>query len=465
MTDLLNNLRTDIILDTRMTTPSEEKKETEIVVLVKKRLARSGESAIGVSVLSVRGRIGSQSEEEVDLRIDSLTGEILQSEVEAYIVKGMTVPILLGEDYQLNYQLGVTRNVETGSKITFLGSDYSVEAKEVESYPGKAHRIAKEGRRWKKKQQIRAERLVRADTDYRIKAYETRVVGVVGHFAKDQDWLVEGRLMATTGDTFLSVPKTLINARSPSVPVSNLSDPPRLVRKGEILGTVIDPAERFNKPSDEESLRLMEAKSALFSHFIQLKSQATSGTATEEGKEDAQSRVRTDFGSGVPPSEENAKQGVHVRDARGRVPDGNGELLEPTQMTENQESEEYGPKTTAMPDNTVYPSSEMKELLDIGSLPDEFKERAWDMLSRRIKVFGFDGRLGHVDVKARVRIKEDQDPIAVPMYSSSPEKRRIIDEQLDKWFEQGVIEPSVSPWSAPVVIAYRNGKPRFCMDY
>lgn len=36
---------------------------------------------------------------------------------------------------------------------------------------------------------------------------------------------------------------------------------------------------------------------------------------------------------------------------------------------------------------------------------------------------------------------------------------------MDKWFEQDVIEPSKSPWSAPVVIAYRNGKPRFCVDY
>jgi hypothetical protein len=51
------------------------------------------------------------------------------------------------------------------------------------------------------------------------------------------------------------------------------------------------------------------------------------------------------------------------------------------------------------------------------------------------------------------------------MYSSSPEKKRVIDAQLEKWYEQGVIEPSLSPWSAPVVIAYRNGKPRFCVDY
>lgn len=40
-----------------------------------------------------------------------------------------------------------------------------------------------------------------------------------------------------------------------------------------------------------------------------------------------------------------------------------------------------------------------------------------------------------------------------------------MDEQLDKWFEQDVIEPSKSPWSAPIVIAYQNGKPRFCVDY
>ena len=36
---------------------------------------------------------------------------------------------------------------------------------------------------------------------------------------------------------------------------------------------------------------------------------------------------------------------------------------------------------------------------------------------------------------------------------------------MDSWLELGVIEPSQSPWGAPVVITYRNGKPRFCIDY
>ena len=51
------------------------------------------------------------------------------------------------------------------------------------------------------------------------------------------------------------------------------------------------------------------------------------------------------------------------------------------------------------------------------------------------------------------------------MRYSSPAKRQVIDKQIDKWFEQGVIEPSRSPWSAPVIIAYHHGKARFCVDY
>ena len=107
-----------------------------------------------------------------------------------------------------------------------------------------------------------------------------------------------------------------------------------------------------------------------------------------------------------------------------------------------------------MPDLTTYPSASMKELIDVGSLPDHLKDQAWEMLQRRQKAFGFDGRLGHLPTKVHIRTIDGQVPIAVLMYGSSPEKRRVMDEQMDKWFEQDVIEPSKSPWSAPVVILY-----------
>ena len=87
------------------------------------------------------------------------------------------------------------------------------------------------------------------------------------------------------------------------------------------------------------------------------------------------------------------------------------------------------------------------------------------MLSSHERAFGFDGRLGHYPSKVHIRTVDGQVPISVPMYGSSPAKRQVINDQIDKWFEQGVIEPSRSPWSAPVVIAYRHGKARFCVDY
>ena len=127
--------------------------------------------------------------------------------------------------------------------------------------------------------------------------------------------------------------------------------------------------------------------------------------------------------------------------------------------------ESYGPKIVEMPDLTEYPSSQMKEFIDVRSLPDHLKDKAWSMLERRVKAFGFDGRLGHLPMKVHICTQEGQVPISVPMYSSSPEKRRFMDIQIDTWSEQGVIEPSNSPWSAPVVIAYWNGKPQFCIDY
>ena len=129
------------------------------------------------------------------------------------------------------------------------------------------------------------------------------------------------------------------------------------------------------------------------------------------------------------------------------------------------EEEDYGPKTAAMLDPTTYLSFKMEELINVGSLPDHLKESAWEMLRRRQKAFGFDGCLGHLPTKVHIRTVDGQVPIAVPMYGSSLEKRRVMDKQMDKWFEQEVIEPSKCPWSAPVVIAYRNGKPTFCVDY
>ena len=43
---------------------------------------------------------------------------------------------------------------------------------------------------------------------------------------------------------------------------------------------------------------------------------------------------------------------------------------------------------------------------------------------------------------------------------------RIIDEEVNRMLAEGVIEPSESPWSSPIVIAKKKGgKYRFCSDF
>jgi len=118
-----------------------------------------------------------------------------------------------------------------------------------------------------------------------------------------------------------------------------------------------------------------------------------------------------------------------------------------------------------MPDPTIYSLSQLEELIDMGTLPEHLKEAAWAMLRKQVKAFGFNSHLGSLPARVHIWTMDGQVPITVPMYHTSLQKREIIDDQLNMWFEQGVIEPSKSPWSTPIVIAYCNGKPRFCVDY
>ncbi|UYV67231.1 K02A2.6-like, partial [Cordylochernes scorpioides] len=78
----------------------------------------------------------------------------------------------------------------------------------------------------------------------------------------------------------------------------------------------------------------------------------------------------------------------------------------------------------------------------------------------------FSSRLGRTNLAKHRIDTEDAKPIKHKPYMVSPKERDIIKEQIDEMLTEGIIRPSSSPWSFPVILVKkRDGKYRFCVDY
>ena len=246
----------------------------------------------------------------------------------------MMVLILLGEDYQLTYEIMVSRSVTEGSYLHFIGTPYSVSAVGVNRrsdfdqlrkgahytssfVKAKTHKHAKMKRQCKKQQAREDTHLIKAAQDYCIHPHESCQVQVVGHVEDEREWFVEKNMLSCGTDNVLLVPNMLISSKDPQVPVANPSSQPHYIRKGEVLATIADPALYFDTPRNTNQWCEMSGKAEALAAII--------AAASED---------------------------------------------------DNVEAEEYGLKTAAMPHPTIYPSSQMKDLLDVGSLPDHLREEA-----------------------------------------------------------------------------------------
>ena len=312
----------------------------------------AGASAVGVSVVAVQGWVGSMRNAPIDLRLDScadvtlisqeyleslkdkpacqkglkmnlwqLTDTdstiqgyvripifmessdriLLETEAEAYVVPNMTIPILLGEDYHLNYELIVAHKVDFRSMVNFAGVPYSVSARGVSRtkdfdrmhqsacsvasfIKSKLHKRNKAKKARQKKKFGVDKRTVRAAEDYHLRPDECRQIKVEGHFEDDKTWLVEKNLLASANDSPFVVPNVLISASDPWVPISNPSPHPKLIRKGDIIGYLSDPQEYFDAPLTPEGLDKLTKSAQAVAAIIAISTEKLHQSSPKNGR-------------------------------------------------------------------------------------------------------------------------------------------------------------------------------------
>ncbi|KAF8990622.1 hypothetical protein BDZ89DRAFT_1151860 [Hymenopellis radicata] len=381
-----------------------------------RRKRASGCSALGVSVLSMKGPVGSLDGPVIDQRLDScanislmsmecyeslskkpamkkgkkmmlwqvtdkskaiqgycdlpiftetVEGSIIETTAEVFLVPGMSVPLLLGEDYHINYELSVIRDIENGTTVRFGKTKFAVRARAVDGsadwknlrtsayglahfLKAKLHRRQQTRKRRVKQTETMRNATVRAAQDYRIKPHTCVNVLVEGNLGDDEEWIVERGLLPLKGSMYLATPNVLLT------PEFRKDD-----TKGELIGSIQRAGDYFDKAKSVEEYEKYEAMNQKIAALVNANLEAADTTESKDGTAD-----------------------------------------------EQKEDEDIGPKTAAMPDPTIYPSRNLRKLIDIGTIPEDLEEEAWKILEKHEGAFGFDGRLGNVKTTAKIRLKE-----------------------------------------------------------
>jgi len=114
---------------------------------------------------------------------------------------------------------------------------------------------------------------------------------------------------------------------------------------------------------------------------------------------------------------------------------------------------EGGPKIYEVGEESVS-STRLLEELDINLELPQKRRQLEQVLTSNELTFGLDDRLGHLDARVQIPLVPNTKPISLPPFPTSPVKWEIMDKQMDKWIQLGIIEPSKSLWAALTFIVY-----------
>ena len=106
------------------------------------------------------------------------------------------------------------------------------------------------------------------------------------------------------------------------------------------------------------------------------------------------------------------------------------------------------------------------EDLDTGLLAPEERGDLLRLVKSHMDCFSWNGELGTCElIEHRIELTSEK-PIRRPAYQVAHAQRAFIESEVREMLRKGVIEPSVSPYAAGVVLVpKKSGETRFCVDY
>jgi hypothetical protein len=93
-------------------------------------------------------------------------------------------------------------------------------------------------------------------------------------------------VISTDDESVLAAPTTWVNSAVPYLPIANLSTRPWYIRKGDVVGQLLDPDSYADKPKDvEEWGKLAQAADAIKTTIGTLREQDLANTTASQGHE------------------------------------------------------------------------------------------------------------------------------------------------------------------------------------
>ena len=348
-----------------------------------------------IKISQVTGRSSTDEYVNIDLYFETEDGPVTLN-LEVYIVKDMNTPIILGNEFADQYSLSIIRN-EKGTTLHLGSSGRSINlSNSVESsyLDVKAYNLLvykQQHNRNRRKRKSLESSVVRIKGNHRIPACSIKLIPIQIKGSQSKNILFTPTKQLPRPISNLTILDSIISPSQTSLHVTNDLDSEICLLSEDVIGNM-------------ESLNQLDLQVPI--------------------KDSEQINTFTNWVKSILKKPQNNKP------------------KDQEQLYQNQVHDlPNSPKTAELPpmDDTL--AKDLLITLDFNpKLTSDQRSKLEKVILANSRAFSIDGRIGRYEgIQYPIHLKEGAQPVSLPPYHASPEKREAIDKQLDKWFSQNII--------------------------